>query len=46
MIAGSKTPKEPVTSNDREDYAARTLEALVRYADCVYETDDTREREK
>jgi hypothetical protein len=45
-MAGSETSKEPVTSCDREDYAARPLEALVRDADCVYETDDTGEREK
>jgi hypothetical protein len=46
VIAGSETLKEPVTSHDREDYAARPLEALVGDADCVYETDDTGEREK
>jgi hypothetical protein len=46
VIAGAETSKEPVTSCDREDYAARPLEALVGDADRVYETDDTGEREK
>ena len=46
VIAGPETSKEPVTSCDREDYAARPLEALVGDANCVYETDNTGEREK